>query len=47
MRNIESAGIEDRWFEPVPANQIEDLNQLCTELQLVEELSREMCRKQL
>ena len=40
---LESAGIEDRQFEPVPENEIPDLDLLCTELQLVDHFSQDMC----
>ncbi len=40
---LESAGIEERQFEPVPANEIPDLDLLCTELQWVDHFSQDMC----
>jgi hypothetical protein len=40
---LESAGIEVRQFEPAPANEIPDLDLLCTELQWVDHFSQDMC----
>ena len=44
---IETVGVEDRRYEPVPANEIADLDQLCAELQWVDQASRDMCGKKL
>jgi hypothetical protein len=40
---LESAGTEDRVFEPVPANEIVDLEPLLKELQWVNHFSQSMC----
>jgi hypothetical protein len=44
---IESAGFEDRPFKPVLANEIANLDQLCTELQWLDHLSCDMCGTKL
>jgi hypothetical protein len=42
---VESAGAKDRLFEPVPANEIVDLEPLLTELQFVDGSLQDMCEK--
>ena len=42
---VESAGAKDRVFEPVPANEIVDLEPLLTELQFVDDPLQDMCGK--
>ena len=42
---VESAGAKDRLFEPVPANEIVDLEPLLTELQFVDDSLQDMCEK--
>jgi len=44
---VESAGVEDRLFEPVPASEIVDLVPLLTELERVDGFSQDMCRGKL
>jgi hypothetical protein len=41
----EGAGAKDRLFEPVPANEIVDLEPLLTELQFVDDSLQEICEK--
>jgi hypothetical protein len=43
----ESASVKNRRFEPLPANEIADLDRLCTELQWADQGSRDMCGKKL
>jgi hypothetical protein len=42
---VESAGAKDRLFEPIPANEIVDLEPLLTELQFVDGSLQDMCEK--
>jgi hypothetical protein len=42
---VESAGAEDRLFEPVPPNEIVDLEPLLTELQFVDDSLQNMCKR--
>jgi hypothetical protein len=44
---VESAGFEDRLFEPVPANEIPDLGPLHEELEWVNDFSHDMCARKL
>ena len=44
---LESAGIEDRQFEPVPASEIADLGPLYRELQWVNDFSQGMYGRKL
>ena len=42
---VESAGAKDRLFEPVPANEIVNLEPLLTELQVVDDSLQDTCEK--
>jgi hypothetical protein len=42
---VESAGAEDRLFEPVRANEIVDLEPFLTELEWVNGSLQDMCEK--
>jgi len=42
---VESAGAKDRLFEPVPEDEIVNLEPLLTELQFVDDSLQDMCEK--
>ena len=42
---VESAGAKDRLFEPVPADEIVDLEPLLTELEWVDGSLQDVCEK--